>query len=72
MKRISVKKSTNISEIGYDETTKTIEIKFKHGGLYQYSPISLLTYISFLRARSKGEFFNKNIKNNTSLKFKKI
>ena len=71
IKRVIVN-STNIQEIGYDETTRTMEIKFKHGGIYQYHPVTLQGYNSFLRSKSKGEFFHKNIKNNKVINSKKI
>lgn len=28
--------SSNIASIGYDETSETLEIEFKNGGVYQY------------------------------------
>ena len=71
IKRISVN-SSNILEIGYNEVTRTLVIKFKHGGIYRYSPLTLQAYHSFLRSKSKGEFFHKNIKNNKNIKSKKI
>ncbi len=64
--------SSNIQEIGYDEITRTLVIKFKHGGLYNFSPVTLQTYHSFLRTKSKGEFFHKNIKNNKIINSNKI
>ena len=71
IKRITVN-SSNISEIGYDELTKTMEVMFKHGGVYHYSPITQQAYISFLRSKSKGEFFHQNIIKNKLIHNKKI
>lgn len=70
--RVSVPRSSNISEIGYDENTRTLVIKFHHGGLYKYSPITAKSYLNFLRSTSKGEWFQKNIKNNKLIDHKKI
>lgn len=70
--RVSVSRSSNILEIGYDEDTRTLVIKFHHGGLYKYSPITPDFYLSFLRSTSKGEWFQKNIKNNKLINHKKI
>lgn len=71
IKRIRVN-SSNITEIGYDELSRTMEIKFKHGGIYQYSPITPQAYISFLKSESKGKFFHQNIKENKLIHNKKI
>ena len=70
--RVLVSRSSNISEIGYDENTRTLVIKFHHGGLYKYSPITPESYLSLLRSTSKGEWFTKNIKNNKLIDHKKI
>ena len=72
IKMVSVPRSSNIKEIGYDEELKTLVLKFHHGGVYKYSPVSLQQYLNFLRNPSKGKYFYKNIKNNTSIKSKKI
>ena len=71
IKRVPVD-SSNIQEIGYDKSTRTMEIKFKNGRIYRYRPITLEGYNSFLRSKSKGEFFHKNIKNNKAINSKKI
>ena len=70
IQRISCR-SSNIQEFGYDEDSRTLQIKFKNGGLYNYSPITLQSYLSFLRSPSKGKFFFKNIKNNKLINSKK-
>lgn len=62
--KMSACESTQISEYGYDETTKTLAIKFKHGGsVYHYDDVSPELYAEFNAAESKGSFFGKRIKN---------
>ena len=55
--------STNISEIGYDEKKETLEIKFLSGSIYQYYNLQKNIYEELMRAGSKGQFFNRYIKN---------
>jgi len=55
--------SSNIAEIGYDLPTLTLQVKFHNGSLYNYWPIGKYTYDRFMSSKSKGIFFNQNIKN---------
>jgi hypothetical protein len=55
-------KSNNIGEVGYDETTKTLAIRFKSGGLYHYSGVSPETHKSLMGAASVGSHFFATIK----------
>ena len=48
--------STNIKSIGYDESTKTLEVEFKNGGLYRYSGVPENIYNNLMNAGSHGEF----------------
>lgn len=61
MKKVS---SSNLSEIGYDEATKNLRVKFKSGQLYEYEGIKPEQYNSLLNSKSLGKHFNQNIKNN--------
>lgn len=54
--------SSNISSVGYDEQTSTLEITFKSSGTYQYSNVSIETYKELLGAGSVGQYFHQNIK----------
>lgn len=63
MYRIPVE-SSNITSVGYDASTMTLEIEFHHGGVYQYFDVPQSTYDLFLAADSKGTFFHIHIKNN--------
>ncbi len=55
--------STNVASIGYDGRSQTLEVGFKHGGIYQYYNVNQNIYNEFLRAPSKGQFLNIYIKN---------
>jgi len=32
-------KSSNVSAVGYDEENKTLQVKFRSGGIYQYMDV---------------------------------
>ena len=55
--------STNISSIGYDEATETLEVEFLNGSIYQYYNVPMNIYEQLMQAGSKGKFLNAYIKN---------
>ena len=61
MKRESVS-SSNISSIGYDGKSGTLEIEFHSGGVYQYFNVPKGVYDGLMSAGSHGRFFARNIK----------
>lgn len=61
MKRFPVA-SSNLSEVGYDPVTRTLEIAFKQGGVYQYFGVPTHIYGGLMSATSHGQFFDVNIK----------
>lgn len=61
MKRVSVQ-SSNISSVGYDPATSTLEIEFHHGGVYQYYGVPRRVYMGLMKAESKGSYFYQHIK----------
>jgi hypothetical protein len=63
MERISVS-SSNLSSIGYDADSQTLEIEFHNGRLYQYAGVPEGEYEGLMSAASQGIYFNANIKNN--------
>jgi len=69
MERLAVK-SSNISSIGYDATTKTLEVEFYSGGIYQYTDVPETVHFKFVKAESVGKFFHIHIKK--VYKFKKV
>ena len=54
--------SSNLKAVGYDHETKTLEIEFLNGGLYQYSGVPLSVYQGLKSASSHGQYFDSHIK----------
>ena len=61
MKRTPVE-SSNISSIGYDEGSSTVEIEFHNGTVYQYFDVPESVYKGIMEAGSKGQYFAQHIK----------
>lgn len=55
--------SSNISSIGYEEASQTLEVEFNNGSIYQYYNVDLGLYEQLIQAPSKGQFLNTYIKN---------
>lgn len=55
--------SSNIASIGYDTNTKTLEIEFKHMGVYLYYNVPNAVHKELMGAESKGKYFAQHIKN---------
>lgn len=64
-------KSSNIDSIGFDGSD-TLYVKFLGGGLYSYVPFSQKQFDSFKKAKSKGKWFHKHIKDNKKYTVQKI
>lgn len=62
MERKSVS-SSNLSSIGYDVNTNTLEVEFNSGAIYRYFDVPENVYSDLLNAGSHGSFFSHNIKN---------
>jgi hypothetical protein len=54
--------STNITSIGYDPRTSTLEVEFRSGGVYQYSGVPEATTAALLNAQSHGKYFYLHVK----------
>ena len=54
--------SSNLKAVGYDPATKTLEIEFLNGGLYQYSSVPESIYKELMSASSHGQYFDSHIK----------
>lgn len=54
--------SSNLKAVGYDSATKTLEIEFLNGGLYQYSGVHESVYQALMSASSHGQYFDSHIK----------
>jgi hypothetical protein len=54
--------SSNLRSIGYDSTSKVLEIEFHSGGIYQYSNVPESVYRGLMAASSHGQYFHQHIK----------
>lgn len=56
-------KSTNLKSVEYNSVTKILTILFNTDRTYQYLGVPQIVYTKLLSAKSKGTYFNNNIKN---------
>lgn len=64
-------RSTAIRSLSYDSIRKDLKVTFRSGRTYIYTPVSQEFYEKMKKSRSKGRFYNRNVRNNeafTSLK----
>lgn len=61
MKRHSVV-SSNIDRVGYEESSQTLEMTFKGGGVYEYSNVPESVFNALRSASSVGRYFAQHIK----------
>lgn len=61
MNRIPVS-SSNVSSVGYDPETQTLEIEFNNGSIYQYFNVPQTVHEALMGASSVGKFLNAQIK----------
>ena len=61
MERIPVD-SSNISSIGFDEASNTLEIEFHSGAIYQYFDVPFNVYQEIRESSSIGQYFAQHIK----------
>ena len=61
--------SSNISKVGYDKESQTLEIHFKAGTIYQYHPVPESIHLALISADSIGGYFYKNIRNDKSIEY---
>ena len=63
MERIPVE-SSNLASIGYDPAARLLEVEFKPTHtVYQYTDFPENMWNEFISARSKGQYFASQIKN---------
>lgn len=72
MEREKVEGSSNVSELGYDKETKTLQVRFKNGSIYDYQPVTLLYFLNLKNAESKGKFLNENIIHDKNIACKRV
>lgn len=54
--------SSNLYSVGYDLETTTLEVRFQHGGVYQYYGVTEDIYEQLMLAPSKGRYLAARIK----------
>ncbi|WP_145616818.1 KTSC domain-containing protein [Nitrospirillum bahiense] len=55
--------SSNVSSVGYDPASQTLEIQFHNGSIYQYYNVTETVYENLMQSPSKGGYLNTYIKN---------
>ncbi len=61
LERQSVK-SVILSSVGYDESTKVLEIEFHSGLVYQYSGVPLKIYKDLMHSSEIGKYFSDKVR----------
>lgn len=56
-------KSSNIAKVGHDHGANILVIEFHSGQTYEYYDVEREVYKEFMRAKSLGSYFQKNIRN---------
>jgi hypothetical protein len=51
-----------VKAVGYDEENKTLTVKFKSGGIYQYEGVQPEMYVDLLAAESVGRFVSQVVR----------
>lgn len=54
--------SSNLSSVGYDPATQTLEVEFLSGDIYQYFNVPAIRHTGIMSASSHGEYFDAYIK----------
>lgn len=60
--KMSSIQSTSISEVGYKR--RTMNVKFNNGKVYEFKKVPRAIFDKLFSAKSKGKFFNREIKEN--------
>jgi KTSC domain len=61
MRRKSVS-SSSVTSVGYDSETRTLEIEFNSGSVYEYNEVPPEIYQGLMEAPSKGRYFANEIR----------
>ena len=54
--------STTLRSAGHDAQSAVLELQFRNGAVYRYLLVPQTVYRDLLGARSKGGYFNQNIR----------
>lgn len=64
--------STHIEKVDFDEDKKELTVYFKDKSIYYYFPFYQNQLNDFLKAESKGKYFNQYIKKNKAIRYRKL
>jgi hypothetical protein len=56
-------KSRILRSLGYDDTTKILEIEFHTGLVYQYSGVPAKVYADLIHSDAVGKYFSEKVRN---------
>lgn len=59
-------RSSNVVSVGYDKNSKTLEVEFRTGRVYQYAGVHANTARAFLVAPSKGKYVWRRVRDKYS------
>ncbi|HEX2678913.1 MAG TPA: KTSC domain-containing protein [Polyangiales bacterium] len=54
--------SRSLRSVGYESTTRALEIEFQNGRIYTYDGVPREAYEWLMRTRDKGGYFNRMIR----------
>lgn len=54
--------SSQIAEVGYDEATRTLRIRFHSGGTWSYAGVPAQTHRTLVTTDSVGSFFHRHVR----------
>jgi hypothetical protein len=54
--------STTLASAGHDANSATLELQFRSGAVYRYFAVPQRVFEDLLQAKSKGLYFNQNIR----------
>lgn len=54
--------SSSLASVGYEASSRTLEVEFRNGGVYRYLGVSPSMHRALMSAESKGAFLNTRIK----------
>lgn len=54
--------SSNLQSIGYDPVSRTLEVEFTNGSIYQYTGVSTTIYQELMAASSHGTYFARYVR----------
>jgi hypothetical protein len=55
--------SSNLASVGYQPSTRMLEVEFMRGGVYRYSDVPQDVFDELIAAPSPGSYFAVHIKN---------